>query len=204
MLDDGHPPMNPDEQPESPDADLVDDVRPIPSGVAKDMRTLECPPAGTTDRTLDAAAFVERAIEVLEEIEDALYDDLDDDGEVTALGVSAERNTVTGASGLILRRLMRRGRYSAPLAEIFSDTGRLDFHGKQRFCAFRNNAYRYGLGLWIHQAVVGERLIHAAFAIAREDENSEKFWYLARLLVEPFEIDQWRSPFLETGCGRPS
>ena len=99
---------------------------------------------------------------------------------------------------------MRRGRYSAPLTEIFSDTGRLDLHGKQRFHAFRNNAYRYGLDLWIHQAVVGERLIHTAFAIAREGEHSEKFWYLARLLVAPFEIDQWHSPFLETGCGRPS
>ena len=196
--------MNPDEQLESPDSDLVDDVRPIPPAVAKDMRTLECPPTGRIDGTLDVDAFVERAFEVLEEIEDALYDELDDDFEVTALGVSEERNTVTGARGLILRRLMRRGRYSAPLAEIFSDTGRLDLHGKQRFHLFRDNAYRYGLGLWIHEAVVGERLVHTAFAIAREREDSPKFWYLARLLVAPFEVDQWRSAFLEVGCGRPS
>lgn len=30
------------------------------------------------------------------------------------------------------------------------------------------------------------------------------FWYLARLLVTPFEIGQWRNPFLEVGCQRPS
>lgn len=196
--------MNPDEQHQPPGADVVIDFRSIPSGVAKDMHTLEWPPAGMTDRTLEVAAFAKRATSVLEEIEDALYDDLDDDGDVTALGVSEDRNTVTGARGLILRRLMHRGRYSGPLAELFSDTGRLDFQGKQRFHAFRNNAYRYGLNLWIHQTVVGERLIHTAFAIAREGENSQKFWYLARLLVVPFEVDQWRSPFLETGCGRPS
>lgn len=194
--------MNPTEQCETPGAEVAIDFRPIPSGIAKLMRTREFPPAGRTDGTLDVATLGKRATRVLAEIKDALHDPLDAGGGLTALGVCEERNALTGAEGLILRRLMRQGSYSAPLAEMLSESGRLDLRGKQRFDAFRSDAYRYGLGLWIHPAVVGER--HTAFAIAREGADSKKLWYLARLLVAPFEIGQWHSPFLETGGDGPS
>lgn len=195
--------MNPDEHDAAPEDDVVD-VRPIPPGVAKDMRTLESPPTKGSTGTLAATALYEQATRVLDELEDALYDVLDEDGDVTALGVSEERNAVTGARGLILRRLIHRGRYSKPLAEIFSESGRLDLQGKQRFHLVRDFAYRYHLEVWIHEAVVGDGFVYTAYAIAREEEDSEEFLYLARLIVAPFEIDQWRSTFLETGCGRPS
>jgi len=184
--------------------DVVFDFRPIPPAVAKDMHTLECPPADATSAALDVSVYSQRATKVLREIEAALHDDMGLGGGITALGVCEDRNTVTGAHGLILRRLWRNGSYSAPLGEIFSESGRLDPGGEQRFDAFRYEAYRYGLNLWIHEAAAGERLVHTAFAIKSEADDSKKFWYLARLLVTPFEIDQWRSKFLETACGQPS
>jgi hypothetical protein len=45
---------------------------------------------------------------------------------------------------------------------------------------------------------------HIAFAIVRESENAGIPIYLARLLVTPYEIDQWRNEFLEIGRARPS
>jgi len=189
-----------DEQGDPPE---VDD-RPIPPGVAVHMRTLECPPAGEADADVGIAVFAGRADAVLDEIVDGLCDDLGVDGDVTALGVSAGRNSVTGARGLILRRLLRRGRYSAPLAEIFSEKGLLDLNGKQRFCAFRADAYRHGLDLWIHEVRAGGRRGWMAFAIIPEKRESDRFRYAARLLVTPFEIGQWRDEFLEAGCDRPS
>src|SRR5262245_23924787 len=104
-----------DETPSSPDNDLIVDPEPISPRLARHMRTLECPPPGDPDRALDAVDFARRAESVLDEIVEALCDDLGLDGDVTALGVSEDRNTITGARALILRRLMRRGRYSAPL-----------------------------------------------------------------------------------------
>ncbi len=196
--------MDPDEQRQSPSDEDVFDVRPVPPGVANHMRTLESSPEPGPGGLIDAADFAQRAAEVLAEIEDALYDDLGVDDNVTALGISEERNTVTGGRSLILRRLMRRGRYSAPLAEIFTESGRLDLRAKQRFHAFRSDAYQYGLDLWMHELLVGERLVYMAFAVASEGEDSDTFWYLARLLVTPFEIGQWSDPFLEIACARPS
>lgn len=180
------------------------DVRPIPAGVAAHMRTLECRPAGEPAALVDVDEFIERADEILDEIVEALCDDLGFDGDVTALGVNEERNSVTGAHGLIRRRLMRRGRYSGPLAEMFSETGLLDDRGRESFEAFRAFAFRHGLDLWIHEVRAGQRRDHTAFAIFKESEHSDDFWYGARLLVTPFEVGQWRSPFLEVGCPRPS
>jgi hypothetical protein len=196
--------MGPARQSQPSGREVIFDFRPIPPAVAKDMHTLECPPAGAASEALEVPAYARRATKVLAEIQDALHDDMGFDSGVTALGVSEDRNTVTGSHGLILRRLMRYASYSAPLGEIFSNSGRLDLGGRHRFDAFRYDAYRYGLKLWIHQAVAGERLIRSAFAIKSEGEGSKRFWYLARLLVTPFEVDQWRNPFLGTVCGRPS
>jgi hypothetical protein len=184
--------------------ELIIDDRPIPADVAGRMRTLERPPSPMVSAASDPEEFNARAFEVLEEIEDGLFDDLGLSSDLTGLGVSQERNRITGARGLILRRLMRRGRYSAPLAEIFSDAGRLDLRGKQSFYAFRTNAYHRGLDYWIHEVKSEAGFFYIAFAIARVSEDKEWPIYLARLLVTPFEIGQWRNEFLEVGCARPS
>jgi hypothetical protein len=182
--------MGPARQSQPSGREVVFDFRPIPPAVAKDMHTLECPPAGAASEALDVPAYARRATKVLGEIQDAVHDDMGVDGGVTALGVSEERNTVTGAHGLILRRLMRNGSYSAPLGEIFSDSGRLDLGGRPRFDSFRYDAYRYGLELWIHQAIAGEQLIRTAFAI--KSEGGEQ----AEVLVP-------RAPFRHALRGRP-
>jgi hypothetical protein len=195
--------MDTEKRPRAPARDVIFAFRPIPPAVANDMHTLECPPAGITE-ALDAAVYAQRAMKVLREIEFAVHDDIGLGGGLTALGVCENRNRTTRAHGLILRRLLRDGSYSAPLGEIFSATGRLETEGERRFDMFRYHAYRYDLKLWIHQAGIGERLVHTAYAIKSEGEGDKKFCYLARLFVAPFEIDQWREPFLETACGRPS
>ena len=183
---------------------LTIDFRPIPPNVAAHMRTLECPPASEAVAPVNVAAFARRATEIIKEIEEAHCDDLGLEDGTTALGVGEGRNTVTGAHGLILRRLMRRGRYSRPLGEIFSPTGLLDDLGKNNFDTFREFTYRHGLELWIHEVQSRERRGYIAFAIFRETEKSTRFCYCARLLVTPFEVAQWRNGFLEAGCARPS
>ena len=195
-LNDDFPPPVPGDRGEQADRLLVD-VRPIPLGIATEMRTLECPPTGSAEPPMRYADFVMRADEVLDEIVDALGDD-------PGLEVLEERNSVTRARGLIMRRLMRRGRYSLPLAEIFSETGFLNLKGMQAFNRFRRYLHRYHLDLWIHEVRSLEHVGHIAFAIFQEDEGDDEFWYGARLLVTPFEVGQWRNSFLEVGCARPS
>ena len=185
---------------EVPDQSYTD-LRPIPLRVAADMRTLECPPPGRSDEVLDLDTFVERAHGVLREIRRALSDDLGRKDGITALGVSENRNTVTGARGLILRSFWHRGRYSGPLGEIFSPTGLLDQQGKDNFDTFRELIWRRRLELWIH-AVRATHYI--GFAIFRENAKTDHFCYGARLLVTPFEIRQWRNAFVEADGGRPS
>ena len=38
----------------------------------------------------------------------------------------------------------------------------------------------------------GERVVHRAFAVASESKDSTTFWFLARLLVRPYEVEQWK------------
>ena len=173
---------------------LLVDARPIRPDIAAQMRTLECPPGGGAG-SMRYADFVMRADEILDEIMDAVGD--------PGLEVLEERNSVTRGPGLIMRRLMRRGRYSLPLAEVFSETGFLNLEGMRAFNRFRGSLYRRHLDLWIHEVRSLERVGYIAFAIFQEEDDDE-FWYGARLLVTPFEVEQWRNAFLEVGCARPS
>lgn len=170
--------------------DVVVAFRPLPPGVVKAMHTVDRPRADASPST-DVAEYGKRAARVLAEIRAALDDQEGFDGG-SALGVSEDRNAFTGAHGLVVRRLLRTGHYSVPLGEILSESGRLEPEGLERFDRFRYDAYTHGLKLWIHQDAAGERLVHRAFAVASESQGSKTFWFLARLLVRPFEIEQWR------------
>ena len=181
-------------EPERTGHDVIIGFRPIPPALEKIMRTVAAD--RDTAESLDVAEYARRAARVLAEIRAALDDHEGFEGSLSSLGVSEDLNTVTGAHGLILRRRLRDGRYSAQLGEIFSDTGRLDDEGIERFDRFRYDAYRHGLKLWIHQSAAGEGVVHNAFAVASEAGNSTTFWFLARLLVTPFELEQWR-PILD-------
>jgi hypothetical protein len=177
--------------------------RPVPPGLDQALRTLERPPTGEAPEPLVVNEFARRAVRVLAEIDRALHEDIGAGPGMTALGVSEEQNAVSGATGLVLRRLIGRSRYSAPLAELPSESGRLDPRGIAQFDATRDAAVSKGLHLGIHEKLYGEHRAHVAYALARQNETSHTYLYLARLLVTPFEIDQWRNPFLEVGSGRP-
>ena len=183
--------------------DVVIHFNPIPLALARDMRTLERPPAGRPHEA-DPKDIGQRAMRVIREIESALADNLGRDDGISALGFSEETNSISGAPALILRRLKRDGCYSAPLAEMVSATGRVADGGVEQFDELRALAYQYGLRLWIHRTESGSHVGYVPFAVCRERDDAPRMFYLARLLVTPFEIDQWRNRFLESGSGRPS
>ena len=79
---------------------------------------------------------------MLAEIETALSEDIGVGPGITALAFFEEQNLVTGATALILRRLIGRERYSAPLAELPSVSGRQDQQGIDQFDATRDIALR--------------------------------------------------------------
>jgi hypothetical protein len=182
--------------------DLVIHFSPIPPPLARDMRTLERPP-GSGPHEADPKAIGGSAIRVMREIESALADHLGFDDGLSALGFSEETNSLTGAPALILRRLKRDGCYSAPLAEMVSPTGRAADGGVEQFDQVRALAYRFGLRLWIHRTESGSHVVYVPFAVCRPPDDATRMFYLVRLLVTPFEVEQWRSPLLEEGTGRP-
>src|SRR5262245_5841560 len=114
--------------------DVVIQFAPIPAALARDMRTLERLPAeGPEDA--DPRKIGQSAMRVLREIDAALADHLGREDSLSALGFSEETNSISGAPALILRRLQRDGRYSAPLAEMVSPTGRVADGGVEQFDA---------------------------------------------------------------------
>ena len=183
--------------------DVVIHFDPIPLALARDMRTLEFPPAGKPEDA-DPQNIGQHAMRAIREIEIALADNLGRDDGFSALAFSEETNSISGAPALILRRLQRDGRYSAPLAEMVSATGRMADGGMEQFDELRALAYQFGLRLWIHLTESGSRVGYVPFAVCRESDEAPRMFYLARLLVTPFEIDQWRNRFLESGSGSPS
>jgi hypothetical protein len=166
------------------------------------MRTLVRPAGNRPD--VDPREIGQSAMRVIRELEDALSDTLGRDDGISALGVSEQINSISGATALILRRLRRDGSYSVPLAEMVSPTGRLDQDNCDRFDGFRAYAHRFGLRLWIHRIVSGTRVDYIPFAICRESDDAPRMIYLARLLATPYETGQWRDRFLEARCGPPS
>ena len=175
--------------PESQGHDIIIGFRPIPPALEKVMRTVDRPPE--TD-SFDVGEYTRRAARVIAEIRAALEDHEGFEGSLSALAVAEAHNAVTGARGLLLLRRLRTGQYSLPLGEIFSESGRLEPDGIERFDRFRYDAYTHGLKLWIHQLDIGGRVVHRAFAVASESKDSTTFWFLARLLVRPYEVEQWK------------
>ena len=171
--------------------DVIVGFRTLPPALEKVMRTVD---RALETESLDVGEYTKRAARVIAEIRAALDDHEGFEGSLSALAVAEARNAVTNARGLLLLRRLSSGHYSLPLGEIFSESGRLEPDGMERFDRFRYEAYRYGLKLWIHQsdAGAGGRVVHRAFAVASGGKDSTTFWFLARLLVRPFEVDQWR------------
>ena len=179
--------------------DIIIGFQPIPPALEKVMRTVDRQPEADS---LDVGAYTKRAARVIAEIRAALDDHEGFEDGQSALGIAEERNTVSGARGLILHRFLRSGRYSGPLGEILSESGRLDPAGIELFDRFRYAAYQFGLKLFIHQAENGGRPVYRAFAVTSENQSSTTFWFLARLLVRPFEVEQWKPiPDEDTGGG---
>ena len=177
--------------------DIIIGFRPIPPALEKVMRTVDRP--SETDSP-DVGEYTQRAAGVIAEIRTALDDHEGFEGSLSALAVAEARNAVTNARGLLLLRRLRSGQYSHPLGEIFSKSGRVDDEGIEQFDRFRYGAYTFGLKLWIHQHASGDRLVHRAFAVVSESPSSTTFMFLARLLVTPAELEQWR-PIREADLG---
>ena len=180
--------------------DIIVGFQPIPPALEKIMRTVDRLPKESPAEAPEITEYTGRAARVLAEIRAALDDHEGFDAGQSALGVCEERNSVTGAHALTLRRLLRNGQYSAPLGETFTESGRLDPAGIENFDRFRYAADRFGLKLFIHQSDDGGRAVYRAFVVASENQSSTTFWFLARLLVIPFEVGQW-SPIHADGPG---
>jgi hypothetical protein len=172
---------------------------PILPAVERDMRTLvSVPGAALWPEDTDRERILERAVTVLRQIEEGQRELIEGRTE-TALGVGRATNHSTGQCALIVRRLLPGGRYSGPLAELLTTNGELDEASKEGFGWLKAAAAQSRLEIRVYEQADEEHPRLAAFAILRRPD--EEFWYLARLLVTPHEIGQWREPFLEVETG---
>jgi hypothetical protein len=173
---------------------------PVTPGVRKGMWTVDPEPEPSADRAEGVlAALILGAAGIVEQLERGEADRIDPEGDVTALGVSRETNRLTGKGGVIVRRLLPGQRYSRPLAEVLSDTGELDDSSRNHFNWLGRGAGNRALEIWVHDDRRSPGSHPAAFAIVRQEEDDNRFWYLARLLVTPQEIAQWSNRDVEIG-----
>jgi hypothetical protein len=113
------------------------------------------------------------------------------------LGVGATTNRVTGRTGLILRRRMPGGRYSPGLAEHLAPSGTLDDDAKGSFDQIAAALSKGPVDVLVHDERESGGWL-TTFAVLRQDGEPGRMWYLARLLVTPFEIEQWSDALMES------
>jgi hypothetical protein len=173
----------------------------VPPDLAAKMRTLERPPADAG--RLELEAFRRGAISALSQIELGTRDDLPDGTRLAAsLGMFRACNRVTRARGLVLRRQFDQARFSPPLAELLSATGDRDEQAERDLVSLIRCARDRRIEVFIHVSGGSRRPDLNAFAIVRAADDPARISYRARLLVQPFEVEQWSDSFLEVGGGR--
>lgn len=171
----------------------------VPPRARSEMRTVDplhrvgAPRQGETDPCF----LVASADFLLGELEIAAREMAGGEATHTRFGFFEARNDATGELGIIVRKLLPPGRYSKPLAEVLSPSGR--FTEETRFLTNRLawNAARGRLEIAVCEELDQKRPRPAAFAAIENAEVPGTLHLLARLLVTPFEISQWTVPAIE-------
>jgi hypothetical protein len=169
---------------------------PISASLRRDMRTVDpSPRPGPRTPEQESAYLIESAARVLDQITQAAQGF---NGRTSLGFVHDSLNGVTGSYGVVIRRLISRGKWSAPLAELIVGGGPEDEANAQ------NEAKRLGwnaanrrLEMLVHTEPKEPNPRPAVFAVVRDEEDRERYLYLARLLVGPYEVTQWADSGLE-------
>lgn len=180
----------------------------VPAKTRSAMRTVDPEPrvgAARAEET-DSRFLLARAGEVVEKLECAAKEKPDDETTVTRLLFSETRNETTGEWGIVVRELLSPGRFSRPLAELLPTDGELTDAVKDQGNRLGWNAANRTLEIVVFKEHAEKDPRPAAFAAVRiaGRPKTVTFHILARLLVTPFEVNQWTDPFLEMKVGSVS
>ncbi len=172
---------------------------PIPESLRKDMRTVDPTRSIGSARTpdMESAYLLDGAARVLDQLVQAAQEKNRGVANSTRLAfVSDSQNRVTGAYGVVARRMLSRDRFSQPLAELIAPDGNSENEAKRLGWSAANRK----LAIFVHTEPREAQPRPAVFAVVRAEEDRDTFIYLARLLVTGGEISQWSCPDLETGA----
>jgi hypothetical protein len=171
---------------------------PVPEALRADMRTVDPPPRpGPRSPEQESTYLIAGAARVLDQITQAAQGI---NGRRTSLGfVSDSLNKRTESYGIIVRRLLAREKWSAPLAELIVG-GEDSEDGDNESKRLGWNAANRKLAIIVHTEPKEANPRPAVFAVVRDEDNRERFIYLARLLVTPYEVGQWLDVDLETAA----
>lgn len=170
----------------------------ITARVRSGMRTVDRIRRGPATPISPAAIrlIVERAASLIAELEAAAWETMPD-GTATALAFGNSRNAVTGEHGIIARRWLGGGVYSGPLAELLAPSGDIDDLARQSANGLCGAAANGRLQIYVCEERNEANPRPAVFAAIDKPDDTTRVRLLARLLVDPFEAEQWADPLAE-------
>jgi hypothetical protein len=199
---DGTPVRRPPDVPDVPYPWYVspDPVSPLKqSGMRTILPTRKGGDAGVSP--IARRLLIERAAEVVAELERAAWETMPGGGTATALAFVGTRNSVTAERGIVVRRWLGGSVYSRPLAELLAPSGDLDDRARDSadlLCAAASNGR---LKIFVNQEGGKTNPGPVAFAAIDLADKPDSIRLLARLLVDSLEVEQWADPLVEAAVG---
>jgi hypothetical protein len=151
--------------------------------------------------------LIERASDALNEIEYAAGVRPPDMARRTALAFTVSRNSISGQKGLIVRRWLPGDSYSRPIAELLAISPEVTDRSRSAAELLTRSAARGWLEIFVDEQYAEPNPCPVVLTgICCEEENDEgeeveMVYYIARLLVTPYEIGQWLDDFVEARGG---
>ncbi len=152
--------------------------------------------------------LIERASDALHEIEYAASVRPPGMARRTALAFTLSRNSISGESGLIVRRWLPGDCYSRPIAELLAIQPAVTEASKSSADLLTRGALNEWLEIFVLEQYAEPNPCPVVFTgICSEEEDDEgqdvdAVYYIARLLVTPFEVGQWLDDLVEARGGR--
>ena len=166
----------------------------LPVAVLKDMRTVD-PSLSPLEPEPSAADLVRLAIPVVDEIRRAALETFEPGR--TRLAFAERQNQLTGAWGIVVCRQDDSGSQSRPFAELLTKDDELTPAARKNGDALGWAASNRRLSLVACRERVEDaprRFVMLAGRFQRSRGKRRTVTFLARVLVTPFEVAQWREP----------
>ncbi len=175
----------------------------VPPEIRSGMRTVDQVRRAVARRegAFQSRRLIERGGQILDELELAVRERPPGMGDATGPGFAEARNAISGESGLIARRWLAPGVHSRPLGELLllpKDLG----NWKDSAMKLMLNASSGRLQVYLCEGRGEASPRPVAFAAVKNAKRADSVFLHARLLVTPFEVEQWSDPWVEAQGNR--